>query len=227
MKARVVNKSIISVFIAMILLTALFPADVYASSSVVTLTFGDDEIEETVTGNGYKIDGTTLNITESGVYIITGSCAEGSISVNKNLDGVILIMENLSLSSSVTAPLVVKKNSNVTVHTNGSVELYDLEDASTEETNSDFAGAAGVDGALTSSDFNQYYAQITSGTLNEGLIICIKQNNKLLYNETMVRKVSYYMYSSPDMVSNTITAITGSSADGCKSNAWEQPREKV
>lgn len=42
----------------------------------------------------------------------------------------------------MTAPVVVKKGSNVTIHLEGTSTLTDNEDASTEETNADFEGAA-------------------------------------------------------------------------------------
>lgn len=115
---------------------------VYASSVNPTLTFSNTAIEETVSGSGYTISGTTLTISAAGVYRVKGSCAEGSIVVAKSLDNVILILDDLSLSSANTAPVVVKKGSNVTIHLNGTSTLTDSEDASTEDSNEDFEGAA-------------------------------------------------------------------------------------
>lgn len=71
------------------------------------ITFTDTGI--TGTGSGYSISGTALSITENGTYTVTGSCSEGSISVAKSLDDVTLIFNDLTLSSSTTAPVVVKK----------------------------------------------------------------------------------------------------------------------
>ncbi|MBR3539694.1 MAG: carbohydrate-binding domain-containing protein, partial [Eubacterium sp.] len=148
------------------------------------ITFTDTGI--TGTGSGYSISGTALSITENGTYTITGSCSEGSISVAKSLDDVTLIFNDLTLSSSTTAPVVVKKSSTVTLTLVGSSTLSDLEDASTEDTNSDFEGAAikvksgstttikgtgtlnidaencknGIKGAVTST------VAVTSGTIN-------------------------------------------------------------
>lgn len=113
-----------------------------AAAGEVTLTFSDESIAETVAGTGYAIDGTTLTINSAGTYVIKGSCSEGSIVVSKGLYGVTLILSDLSLTSSATAPLVIKKSSTVTVQTVGNVTLTDNEDASTEETNADFEGAA-------------------------------------------------------------------------------------
>ena len=113
----------------------------YATESA-TLTFSDSGITETVAGSGYTIDGTTLTITAAGTYRLTGSCAEGTVIVNKSLFGVTLILDDLTLTSAVTAPIVIKKSSDVLIKLEGSSTLTDNEDASTEETNADFEGAA-------------------------------------------------------------------------------------
>ena len=75
----------------------------------ITLTFSDSGITQTVSGNGYEIDGTTLKITASGTYYVTGSCSEGTIVIGKELTDVNLVLDDLSLASSTTAPIVVKK----------------------------------------------------------------------------------------------------------------------
>lgn len=115
---------------------------VMAASSGTTLTFSDSSIAETVSGAGYTINGTTLTIAAAGVYRIKGNCTQGSIVVSKSLDNVILVFDGLNLTSATTAPVVVKKGSNVTIHLDGTSTLTDNEDASTEETNEDFEGAA-------------------------------------------------------------------------------------
>ena len=106
------------------------------------MTFSNTAVTETVSGIGYTIDGTTLTISAAGVYKIKGKCSEGSIVVSKSLDNVTLIFDSLSLTSAQTAPVVVKKGSNVTIHLDGTSTLTDNEDASTEDTNEDFEGAA-------------------------------------------------------------------------------------
>ena len=124
-----------------ILLVGIFLITGHAlAAENAVITFTDTGI--TGTGSGYSISGTALSITENGTYTVTGSCSEGSISVAKSLDDVTLIFNDLTLSSSTTAPVVVKKSSNVTLTLIGSSTLSDLEDASTEDTNSDFEGAA-------------------------------------------------------------------------------------
>lgn len=98
------------------------------------LTFSDSAITETAAGAGYAIDGTALSISAAGTYRLTGSCSDGSIVVAKGLSGVTLVLDGLSLASSSTAPIVVKKGSTVTVHTTDGTTstLTDNEDPNDE-----------------------------------------------------------------------------------------------
>ena len=112
-------------------------------ASDMTFTFTEDGVTVSEgSGSGYKISGTSLTINESGVYTVTGAASEGSITVKKGTENVTLILKNLTLSSSTTAPLTVGKSASATVYISGTVTLTDLEDASTEDTNEDFEGAA-------------------------------------------------------------------------------------
>ena len=126
-----------------LLMTAIPIVSVQAySKEQATLTFTDGAVTETVAGDGYTIDGTTVTIDAAGTYRLTGASAEGAIVVSKGLSDVTLILDNLTLTSSVTAPIVIKKSSSVLVKLEGSSTLTDNEDASTEETNTSFEGAA-------------------------------------------------------------------------------------
>ena len=138
------TKKILSILLAALLLLTVLPiatASAY-SKAQATLTFTNNTIVETAAGSGYTIKGTTLTITASGTYRITGSSTEGSVVVGKELSGVTLILDNLSLTSSQTAPIVIKKSSSALIKLVGETTLIDSEDASTEDTNSDFEGAA-------------------------------------------------------------------------------------
>lgn len=111
------------------------------------LTFSNSSITETSAGSGYTIDGTTLTITTAGTYRISGSCSEGSVVVSKGLSNVTLILDNLSLSSSTTAPVVVKKSANVNIHLVGTSTLTDNEDPA-NETSTDTTVAEAFEGAV-------------------------------------------------------------------------------
>ena len=119
-----------------LLLSSIFvftkTTSVKAASDVV-LTFSDSSIEETVSGSGYNINGTTLEITKAGTYIIKGHCSEGNIEVKKEVTGVKLVLDNLSLRSTKTAPIVVKKDgAEATIKLVGSNVLIDDEDPEAE-----------------------------------------------------------------------------------------------
>ena len=53
----------------------------YNAADAVTLTFTDSGIAGG--GSGVEIDGTALTVSESGTYILTGSCADGSVKIKK------------------------------------------------------------------------------------------------------------------------------------------------
>lgn len=118
---------------------------VTAEQSAV-LTFSNSGVTETSAGSGYTIDGTTLTITTAGTYRIGGSCSEGTIVVSKGLSDVTLILDNLTLTSTTTAPVVVKKSAAVNIHLVGTSTLTDNEDPA-NETSSDITVAEAFEGA--------------------------------------------------------------------------------
>lgn len=85
----------------------------YNAADALTLTFTDSGI--TGSGSGVEINGTALTISEPGTYLLTGSCADGSVKVKKGTAGVTLILSDLSLTSSTTAPITCGKSSVVTI----------------------------------------------------------------------------------------------------------------
>ena len=130
------------------ILLAMFPTRVLADSGAaptpsVTFTFTDSGVTAlSGSASGFSIDGASLTISAAGTYALTGSCSEGNVTVAKGVTGVVLVLSSLTLSCSTTAPLLCKKGAGVTLWLNGASTLTDNEDASTEDTNSDFEGAA-------------------------------------------------------------------------------------
>ena len=106
-----------------------------------TLTFSEGSITETIEGNGYTISSTTLTITNSGTYILTGSCLECNVEIKKSTTDVILILNSLTLSCSTSAPIVLKKSTSVTIQLEGTSTITDLENIENEE-DDNFEGAA-------------------------------------------------------------------------------------
>ena len=150
------TRKILSVILAlMLVLTLTIPTmaasvDIASTSAVVEqsaeLTFSNSGITETQAGSGYTIDGTTLTITTAGTYRIGGTCTEGSIIVSNGLGNVTLILDDLTLSSSTTAPIVVKKSATVNIHLEGTSTLTDNEDPA-NETSTDTTVAEAFEGA--------------------------------------------------------------------------------
>lgn len=85
----------------------------YHAADALTLTFTDSGI--TGSGSGVEISGTALTISEPGTYLLTGSCTDGSVKVKKGTADVTLILSDLSLTSSTTAPITCGKSSVVTM----------------------------------------------------------------------------------------------------------------
>lgn len=88
----------------------------YTTDGATEFIFSDNSITVNE-GNysGYKISKTALTVNGSGVYILSGSCSDGSISVKKGVTDVTLILNGLELTSSDTAPIVCGKSSAVTI----------------------------------------------------------------------------------------------------------------
>lgn len=68
-----------------------------------------------VSGSGCEADGTALTVSESGVYRLSGSCADGSVTIKKGTTDATLILDNLTLTSTDTAPITCGKSSQVTI----------------------------------------------------------------------------------------------------------------
>ena len=108
------------------------------SDPVITFT---DEAATVSSGrtDGIDIKGTAVKITAAGIYTFTGKCGNGSIVVKKNVTGVTLVLDGLTLSASATAPITCNKGSGVTiVAAEGSVnnladDQYNNDDVYTDE----------------------------------------------------------------------------------------------
>ena len=77
--------------------------------------------------------GTTVTISEAGTYRITGSASDTNIVVKKGTTGVTLVLDNCELSCDYTAPIVAKKNTEVTIALVGTSTITDDEDVNNDE----------------------------------------------------------------------------------------------
>ena len=82
-----------------------------------------------------------VKITEAGTYIITGTCSDGNITVKKGTTGVVLVLQDLNLTSTTGATLSVNKGAEAQIIISGSVTLTDAEDSANEDSD-DYDGAA-------------------------------------------------------------------------------------
>ncbi len=88
----------------------------YDISDATKFVFSDSGITVTEGAySGYKIDGAALTIKEGGTYVVSGTCANGTIVVKKNVTGVTLVLNGLTLSASATAPITCNKGSEVRI----------------------------------------------------------------------------------------------------------------
>ena len=114
------------------------------SEADARITFSDSGVAVTGSSAFVKTEGSSVIVSGSGVYLITGSSSEGSIKVKKGTTGVVLILQDLDLACSTTAPLSLNKATSTAVYISGTVTLTDSEDEAndTGAQNSTFEGAA-------------------------------------------------------------------------------------
>lgn len=80
----------------------------------ISIRFSNDGITA-ADDSGLSIDGTSLTITATGTYLLSGSCEDGSVKVQKGTTGVVIVLDGLTFSSQTTAPLICAKNTEVTI----------------------------------------------------------------------------------------------------------------
>lgn len=112
-----------------------------AAEGHTAFTFTDEEIVvEEGSEAGYKVQGKTLTISEAGTYYLAGSCEDGSVKVNKNTKGVVIILDSLQLNAEQTAPFVFHSGTEVKLLVYGENVLSDTE-ANNDKTHADNADA--------------------------------------------------------------------------------------
>ena len=137
----------------------------YSLEGATAFTFTDDGITA-VDGDydGYKIEGTTLTINAAGTYVVSGSCADGSIKIKAETEGVVLVLNDLTLTSTTTAPIVCGKSTEVTLVAQDGTENT-LTDTEANNKDSDNASEDAENAVLKCKDGSQVILCGT-GTLN-------------------------------------------------------------
>ena len=135
-------------------------------SSVNAFTFSDAGVSASDTdGTGYRIEGTSLTVTASGVYAVTGSCRNGNIEVARETKDVTLVLRDLTLASTETSPVVCKKDTGVTLYVAGTTSLTDAENPA-NETSADSTVADAFEGAAVKLKSGASLTISGTGTLN-------------------------------------------------------------
>ncbi|MBQ1418769.1 MAG: carbohydrate-binding domain-containing protein, partial [Firmicutes bacterium] len=100
-----------------------------------------------------------VTISEAGTYIITGTCSDGNIKVKKGTQDVVLVLKDLTLSSTTGATLSVNKGAEAKIVVEGTVTLNDNEDTADEELDT-------YDGAVIKAKAGSAVVLTGTGTLN-------------------------------------------------------------
>lgn len=127
----------ISVFAAAAIAVQLFIfPHAQAAGTPTAFTFSDSLISVTQGDyDGYKAEGTALTINQSGIYSLSGTCSDGSVTVKKGTTDVTLILDNLTLSSADSAPICLNKSTAVTLTAKeGSVNTLSDTEKNNDET---------------------------------------------------------------------------------------------
>ena len=106
-----------------------------------------------------------VEISESGTYIITGTASDGNIKVKKGTSGVVLVLQDLDLTSTSGAPVSVNKEASAMIIISGTVNLTDAENAA-DEYSADADIADAYDGAALKVKANASVRLTGDGTLN-------------------------------------------------------------
>lgn len=110
-----VRAKLIAWIASLSLFVGFLPLYAYAATVDNAFSFSDSGIRASGSGTGYEINGTELTITSAGTYELSGTCADGSVTVKKGTTGVTLVLNGLTLTSAGTAPISCNKSSEVTI----------------------------------------------------------------------------------------------------------------
>lgn len=116
MKKKILSLALAAGMSAMLLPTvACAASESYTEQNATLIAFSDDAVTASGAYSGYEIDGTAVSITEAGTYVLSGACADGSVTVKKEVTGVTLVLDGLDLSSATTSPITVSKSAEATL----------------------------------------------------------------------------------------------------------------
>ena len=117
MKLRKLAAILLSVMITALAVPAVSAvSDEYDTSGATSFVFSDSGITaKDGKYTGYETDGCELKINESGTYVLSGECSDGSVTVKKEVTDVVLVLSGLDLTSADTDPITCNKSSGATI----------------------------------------------------------------------------------------------------------------
>ncbi len=125
-----------------------------ADSASEIVTSDMESIASTLKENASKLatiemseKNSNVEISSAGIYVITGNCSDGNITVKKGTTGVVLILKDLDLTSKTGATVSINKGSIVKMIIQGTVNLTDAENPD-DENSADAETADAFDGAV-------------------------------------------------------------------------------
>lgn len=143
----------------------------------VSIRFSNDGITA-ADDSGLSIDGTSLTITAAGTYLLSGSCEDGSVKVQKGTTGVALVLDGLTLSSQTTAPLICAKSTEVTIEAAaGTINMLSDTEANndgSEDSNTENNNAEGNDSETESGN------DASSNSTAENAVIKCKDGSQVV-----------------------------------------------
>ena len=109
------KKKLLAALLASALAAGMLPTSACAASADYTtanatlVTLTDSSATAKGKYTGYEIDGTDVSITAAGTYVFSGDCDNGSITVQKGVTGVTIVLNGLTLTNDDSAAITLNK----------------------------------------------------------------------------------------------------------------------
>ena len=171
-----------------------------------TIVFTDEAV--TITGDGAAADGTVVEITGAGTYVLSGACTGGSVSVKKNVTGVTLKLDGLTLTSHATAAIVCGKGSEVVIEAaEGSVNALADDKYNNDDIYTDSKTYPDIENAVIKAKDGSSLTICGTGTIG----VTAVGKNAVKAADLTIRDVTLDVRSSDDGVKadNTLTILSG------------------
>ena len=109
MKKKLLAALLASALAAGMLPTSACAASDYTTANATLVTLTDSAAKASGKYTGYEIDGTDVSITAAGTYVFSGDCDNGSITVQKGVTGVTIVLNGLTLTNDDSAAITLNK----------------------------------------------------------------------------------------------------------------------